>query len=221
MSVASLHLDILPPPHRRLWGELGAVPVRFVLYGGTAIALQLGHRQSIDFDYFTSTPLDAESLYRQVPWLREAETMRQAPGTLTVRVDRGGPVKVSFLATPTLRQLRQPLVQPDHSARLASLLDLAGTKASVVQQRAESKDYLDIDALIRAGVSLSLALAAGRAIFGGRFDPQSTVKALSYFGDGDLATLAPAVRENLLRAVRDVDLARLPDPGPALSGIGE
>ena len=44
-------LDILPPPQRRLWDELAAIPPEFVLYGGTAIALHLGHRQSVDFDF--------------------------------------------------------------------------------------------------------------------------------------------------------------------------
>lgn len=39
-------LDILPSAQRRLWDELGATPPEFTLYGGTAIALQLGHRQS-------------------------------------------------------------------------------------------------------------------------------------------------------------------------------
>lgn len=45
-------LDILPAQQRSLWPELAAVPRRFILYGGTAIALQLGHRVSIDFDFF-------------------------------------------------------------------------------------------------------------------------------------------------------------------------
>jgi hypothetical protein len=45
-------LDIVPPPQRRLWDELAAVPAAFVLYGGTAVALQLGHRTSVDFDFF-------------------------------------------------------------------------------------------------------------------------------------------------------------------------
>jgi len=39
-------LDRLPPPQRRLWAELAALPPEFVLYGGTAIALHLGHRES-------------------------------------------------------------------------------------------------------------------------------------------------------------------------------
>jgi hypothetical protein len=49
-------IDILPAAQRRLWDELAAVPAEFVLYGGTAIALHLGHRQSIDFDFFASKP---------------------------------------------------------------------------------------------------------------------------------------------------------------------
>jgi hypothetical protein len=43
-------LAILPPEQRRLWPELRDIPRGFVLYGGTAIALHLGHRQSVDFD---------------------------------------------------------------------------------------------------------------------------------------------------------------------------
>ena len=44
-------LDILPESQRRLWPELDAVPEEFVRYGGTALALQLGHRVSEDFDF--------------------------------------------------------------------------------------------------------------------------------------------------------------------------
>jgi len=44
----------------------------------------------------------------------------------------------------------------------------------------------DIDALVAAGISLAMALAAGRAIYGNAFEPQITLKALTYFGDGDL-----------------------------------
>src|ERR1700722_12386210 len=49
-------LHILPPAQRLLWDELQAVPADFVLYGGTAIALHLGHRDSIDSDFFSFQP---------------------------------------------------------------------------------------------------------------------------------------------------------------------
>jgi hypothetical protein len=51
-------LDILPTPQRLLWQELSTLPPTFVLYGGTAIALHLGHRESVDFDFFSSEDLD-------------------------------------------------------------------------------------------------------------------------------------------------------------------
>lgn len=51
-------LGILAAPQRRLWEAFSAVPEEFVLYGGTAVALHLGHRDSIDFDFFDRKPLD-------------------------------------------------------------------------------------------------------------------------------------------------------------------
>jgi hypothetical protein len=219
--VQTLRFDILAPPQRQFWNELQFVPGQFVLYGGTAIALQLGHHRSIDFDFFSSAGADSDDLLRRVPWLRGAETMCGTPDTLTCRVDRAGPIKVSFFGTPLLRALRAPLVEPATSLKLASLLDLAGAKAFVLQQRAEAKDYLDVDALLGSGLSLPVMLAAGGAIFGARFDAQSTLKALSYFGDGDLDTLDQDVRQHLLGAVRAADLEHLPDPGVPLGGIGE
>jgi hypothetical protein len=53
-------------------------------------------------------------------------------------------------------------------------------------------------------------LAAARAIYGARFNPQITLKALSYFDDGTLRRIPRVVKDRLARAVREVDLDRLP-----------
>ena len=66
-------LDILPVAQRALWPRLSEVPKDFVLYGGTAIALHLAHRQSIDFDFFAATPFDGESLQNGLPFAAGAE----------------------------------------------------------------------------------------------------------------------------------------------------
>lgn len=92
---------------------------------------------------------------------------------------------------------------------VASLLDLAGTKVAVIQQRAENKDYLDIDALLQYGITLPTALAAGKIVYGHRFNPIITLKALSYFDD--LPTLPAEVKTRLSAAAAEVDLNRLPD----------
>jgi hypothetical protein len=204
-------LDILPLPQRRLWDELSALPPEFVLYGGTAIALHLGHRESVDFDFFGNKPLDPAQLVPAVPFLIGATVTQREPNTFGCTVDRGGLVRLSFFGLPDLPRLLPPLVAPDNGLQVASLLDLAGTKAAVVQVRAEAKDYIDIDALLTDGtIDLPAALAAARAIYGTAFNPQSTLKALSYFDDGNLRRLPRLVKDRLAAAAREVDLDRLP-----------
>ena len=204
-------LDILPPPQRRLWDELAAVPAEFALYGGTAVALHLGHRQSADFDFFGAQLFDSGALAAAIPFLGTATIIQRAPNTLSAIVGRGGAVQVSFFGVPAIPRLRPPHVAPDNGLQVASLLDLAGTKASVVQQRAEAKDYLDIDAILRDGrIDLPMALAAAQAIYGAQFNPQITLKALSFFDDGNLRQLPDAVKRRLAAAVRAVDLDLLP-----------
>lgn len=205
------HLEILPPPQQRLWGELRQVPEEFTLYGGTALALRLGHRQSADFDFFGSRDLDPLSFADTIAFLRDAPVVQREKNTYSALVDRDGPVRVSFFGVPALRRLEDPDVVAANGLRVATLLDLAGTKASVVQVRGEAKDYLDIDALMTAGVSLPRALAAAKAIYGPSFNPQITLKALSYFKDGNLVRLPDEMKNRLAAAARDVDLDRLPE----------
>ena len=210
--MAALYVDILSPPQRRLWDELGDVPPRFTLYGGTAVALYLGHRESLDFDFFGSEPFNPQDLATTIPFLKEARIIQQAPNTLTCLVDRGGTVQVSFFGVPEIHVIHNPLQFPDNGVRIASLIDLAGMKAAVVQQRAEAKDYLDLYALMNQKVvDLPTALAAAGRIYPDSFTPQLTLKALTYFGDGDLSTLPESVRSGLIEAVRAVDVDRLPD----------
>jgi hypothetical protein len=164
-------LDILPPPQRRLWDELAAVPAEFVLYGDTALALHLGHRQSVDFDFFGNRPLDPALLVPAVAFLAGAIVTQRAPNTFSCTVDRGGVIQLSFFGLPDLPRLSPPLIAPDNYLQVASLLDLAGTKASVVQVRAEAKDDFDIDALLTHGrIDLPTALVAARAIYGTKFN---------------------------------------------------
>jgi hypothetical protein len=203
-------LDILPPPQQRLWGELIDVPGDFVLYGGTAIALQLGHRQSVDFDFFGGAAFKPDELLDQIPFLDEADVVQRDANTLTCLIDRGGPVKVSFFGVPRIGRVDEPLVAPGIELRVASLRDLAGMKANVVQLRSEAKDYLDMAALIAHGIDLPTALSAAGIIYGRSFNPQNALKALAYFGDGDLPSLPAATRKLLQESVRAVDLDKLP-----------
>src|SRR6516165_150733 len=95
-------LDILPESQRLLWPELDAVPSDFVLYGGTALALQLGHRVSEDFDFFSSSGFDPHRLRSRLPFFRDLDPsntdawVHRKRDNLEAFVDRGGLVKVAF-----------------------------------------------------------------------------------------------------------------------------
>jgi hypothetical protein len=201
--------SILPPAQRRLWSELGEIAGGFILYGGTAIALQLGHRDSVDFDFFSFGAIEPERLLR-TRTLTNAQVTRREADALTVRVDRGGSVFVSFFSTPWLGQIEPALHATDTGIAIAALIDLAGLKADVVQKRAEAKDYRDIDALLGVGISLEQALSAARAIQGPSFNPQVTLKALASFSEGDLSTLSVDLKRRIQDAVRAVDIDNLP-----------
>jgi hypothetical protein len=185
-----------------------------VLYGGTALALHLGHRQSEHFGFFADQDINPDQTFRTTPFLSGAQITQQEPNTLTCLVERGGPVKVSFFGLPHLVRIHAPDIAEDNGVRIASLLDIAGTKAAVVQQRAQAKDYVDIDALISiGGIDLATQLAAARAVRGPHFAPTPTLKALTYFGDGDLPTLGADIRRRLVEAATAVNPSQLPTLG--------
>ena len=214
MSVLSPSVDILPAAQRRLWVEFRtSLPATFVLYGGTALALRTGSRESEDFDFFTNEPIDAHTLGGTLPFLRGAELIQAAPSTATFLVDRGGPVKVSFFGALLLGRVGEVSVCDDTGVRVASLLDLAAQKVRVVQVRAERKDYLDLTTLMAHGISLPLALGAAQALYPD-FAPLVTLKALTYFDDGDLAELPGDVKTRLAAAASEV---RAVDPVELLS----
>jgi Nucleotidyl transferase AbiEii toxin, Type IV TA system len=201
-------LDILPTPQRALWAELDATPDHFTLYGGTALARRLAHRQSVDFDFFSRAAFNPGDLAREIPYLAEAEQVQVESHTLTCRVERGGPVLVSFFGNLRLGEAAPREMAEGSKVHVASLLDIAGTKALTVQQRAQARDYLDIDALIRHGIDLPRVLAAGAVVYGRSFNPLVTLKALSYFDD--MPSLPAEVRERLRVAVAAVDPSGLP-----------
>lgn len=213
------HLEILPSAQQRLWPELAEIPKHFVLYGGTAVALRLGHRASLDFDFFTSQSFKPEDLLRSIRLLRDSRILQNVSETLTVSVDRGGEVKLSFFGGLSLARVGDPQITSDGVLKMASLLDLAGTKAAVITQRAEYKDYLDLLALVGHGVTLAQAMGAAAAIYGRQYNPAMTLKSLTYFGDGDLYKLTAEQREQLVQIASSADLsfAKLPKIADILS----
>jgi hypothetical protein len=202
-------LNILPPAQREIWTSLAPAPqLNFVLYGGTAIALHLGHRESLDFDFFRSEPLDKDQIRAAFGFINGATVVQDALNTLVVLAEMpSGPVKISFFGKIGFGRVNDPLQTRDDVLLVASLDDLMATKLKATLDRAEAKDYRDIAEMISAGVSLPAGISAFRAMFHG--EPSQVLRSIGYFDDGDLHGLAERDRQ-VLRSARD-RVGRLPD----------
>lgn len=218
MNQFTPRLEILPPAQRRLWPALSEVPAHFVLYGGTALALRLGHRTSEDFDFFSAAGFRPDELRRQLGFAERAEVTQATTNTLTFRTAGPDGVKCSFFGGLRLRQLEPPDRALDNGIRVASLRDLLAVKLNALVQRAEAKDYRDVHALLRAGFSLAEGLAWARAVHGQEFNPSLPLKALTYFEDGDLPALPAEIKRDLVEAVRAV--TEVPDLPLRVSPLG-
>jgi hypothetical protein len=200
-------LDVLPAAQKEIWTGLAPVAhLNFVLYGGTAIALHLGHRESLDFDFFSSESLDKDQIRARFQFVRGSVILQDAPETLVVLAERpSGSVKISFFGG--IRFAWSTIRCGPAMALVASLEDLMATKLKTTLNRAEAKDYRDIAAMISAGVSLAAGLSAFKKMFDG--EPAQILRALGYFGDGDLNMLSVADR-NILCNARD-QMGKLPE----------
>lgn len=182
-----LHPEVMPATQRAVLTELGARATArgFYLGGGTAVAIHLGHRRSVDLDWFTAEPMPdpmalAGSLRHDGPGFEVTDVAR---GTLHGTV-RG--VQVSFL------EYRYALLRPavdwlDYGCRLAALEDLACMKLSAIASRGAKKDFVDLYALGRT-FSLGRMLGFYRQKFRTE-DLGHVLFSLTYFDDADLEAM--------------------------------
>lgn len=194
--------NILPPAQQEIWPLLAPAPrLFFVLYGGTAVALHLGHRVSIDFDFFRNERLQKQEIDTSFPFMRDARTLQEDENTLVLSVPMpSGAVKVSFFGNIDIGWINEPHLTKDGILLVASLEDLLATKLKAILDRAETKDYRDISEMLSANVSLERALAAFAKMYGK--DPSLPLRAMGFFKDGDLPSLAKT-DQDILRKARD------------------
>lgn len=204
-----LNLDILPQPQRALWPQLAATSqLGLVLYGGTAIALYYGHRESVDFDFFSSNPVHRRDIQRILPFTKGATVLQDAPDTWVVLLQwpEAVTVKLSFFGSIGIGRFGVPLVSAE-GVQIASPEDLLATKLKVLFDRVEWKDYRDISVLLENNVDLAKGISIARKMFGHEFQPSECLKALTYFKGGDLHLLSEQDRFRLVSSaasVRDI-----------------
>lgn len=199
-----IHAEVLPDEQVACLRGLApcVTGMGFYLAGGTAVALHLGHRRSVDFDWFAPRfpcqPVDLrESL--------AAHGIALEPTALAEQTVHGriGGVKVSFLEFRP--PLLEPLVEwPDVGCRLASCADLAAMKLLAVTQRGTKKDFVDVHALSRR-MPLARMLECYQRRFGVT-DTSRILAGLCFFDDAEAepmpVMLVPLDWETVKRGLR-------------------
>ncbi len=190
-------LNILPPAQRDLWSLLGDIPEDFVLYGGTALALRLGHRQSVDFDFFSASAFHPGELLAGLSWLGRVEILDSHENTLTILTP--SEVRVSFFGGLDIQCVAEPSMALDNGVVVASVFDLAGTRAKALLDRAEWRDYVDIDGLLQAGQDLADIMGYATTVFAPSFifPAGLFLKCLVSFEDGTAPDVPGEVRARL------------------------
>jgi hypothetical protein len=178
------HLEALAPAQHKTLAQVASLATRrgFYLGGGTAIALYLGHRRSIDFDWFIQKPLGDPMLLAQHIRDRGVDftTGKVEPGTLHGLVSG---VKFSFLEYP-YSLLSPSLKVQGFDCLVASLDDLACMKLSALAQRGSKKDFVDIYALALKHKPLPGILTLYKRKYSVE-DMSHVLYGLAYFDDAD------------------------------------
>lgn len=178
-----MFLQTLPDHVRHLLKRLGELPTvaDFYLAGGSALALHLGHRISVDLDFFTS-----QAEYEQEPLIQALQSIghlvirQQKPGTLNATLE-GTPISFFVYPYPVLEEF-----QSLEGIRVAGVLDLALMKLAAIGQRGRKRDFIDLYGICRSEYSLDNLLACMPEKFPRVTYPSyHLLRALAYFQDAE------------------------------------
>ena len=173
-----MHKEILSKEQIALLPLLKKFNKNFGLVGGTAVALHVGHRRSIDFDLFSLKSFRNIFLKRKIKNIVKIdEVLVNIDGEFTF-FSRG--VKITFFNYPFAIDYRVGL---DEIIKIPDLLTLAAMKAYALGKRAKWKDYLDLYFIIRDYYSINEIIEKGKDIFSNEFNDKIFRTQLSYFAD--------------------------------------
>lgn len=175
-----LYFDILESKRLKILPRLEFLrrDYGFYLAGGTALALQIRHRTSVDFDFYTPKDFDPKDLHKKIKRIfKQIEPLHMAEGTLMVAIDD---IEMSFFRYTY--PLLKPLVKTEY-IDLLSIEDIAAMKIIAIVQRGTRRDFIDIFYLLRK-FSLSKLLKMTEKKYE-VFNKYLGLRALTYFEDAE------------------------------------
>ena len=176
------HKEILNDKQIELLSLIGEFKREYYLVGGTAIALYLGHRRSIDYDLFKFSPLNRKKNLDKIQQsgFQNLVTWNVADQMNLLVND----VKITFFQYPFQIKANNSF---ENIIRLPGLLDLAAMKAYALGRRSKWKDYVDLYFILKEKFSLDKISQRATNIYGNLFSDKLFRSQLSYFEDIDYA----------------------------------
>ena len=175
-----MYEEVLNSAQQGLLPLLAQFRREYYLVGGTAIALHIGHRRSVDFDMFKATTINhKKNLDRIVAAGVGYQVTRRVAEQMNLVVNN---VKLTFFQYPF------PIVPEDKFKdvfRMPSLISLAAMKAYALGRRSKWKDYVDLYFLLTRCFSLPDVVEKSMELFGELFSEKLFRAQLSYFADID------------------------------------
>lgn len=175
-----MHYEILSDEQKDLLPFVSSFKSKFYLVGGTAIALQIGHRKSIDFDLFCFKPFQVATIHKKVvEHFPNCKTIHRSNDQVHYLING---VKVTFFHypfdVPANIKLETALKMPD-------LLTLGAMKAFALGRRAKWKDYVDLYFLLNQQITIEQIGEKAKELFGSEFNTKLFKQQLIFFDDID------------------------------------
>lgn len=174
-----MHEEVLSEKQKELLPLISSFSSNFGLIGGTAVALQIGHRRSIDFDLVTFSQLDATQVRGGIGDKYRIDAVLVDQTNQYTLVING--VKLTFMHYPFKFDLD---VSYNGIIRMPDLLTFASIKAYALGRRAKWKDYVDLYFIFQKH-SFEEIIKRAKEIFGNEFNEKLFREELAYFDDID------------------------------------
>lgn len=186
-----MHPETIEPKTKRVLDALvrSGIIESFYLAGGTALAIELGHRRSIDLDFFSSKDFQTTDMKETLAGIGNLIVVGEEDGTLHVTIDG---VKVSFLRYTY--PLLYPLVDFEGTA-LADERDIAAMKIDAISSRGSRKDFIDLFVLLEKYPPRELLGYFEKKFEGIGFNTLHILKSLVYFDDAETDPMPMMLRD--------------------------
>lgn len=177
--MSKIYLDVLDEPKQRVFAKLASFKRHGYLAGGTALALQIQHRRSFDFDVFVKRAVNNNLKRKVINVFGRVDFYVNTSDQISFKTSDDISVTFLWYYYPLL----SPSIQTD-SIRLACVNDIAADKAHTIGRRAVWRDYVDLFILLRRKiVTLKNVCEFAQKKFAGEFNEALFLEQLCYFKD--------------------------------------